>query len=399
MPTSVFRVCGSPTGSARPHDRRLVPPDRQAGRAPPRASRRRLRRPVRVAARQVRSRGDRVPGGRERLHRADHRSPGAAAAEDLRRDQGPHQGDRPVGAHPPRRLVVLQPQFRGQAVRRALPLPDKPIPTTGRRRSSTRTPRSPANRCCSTRTSEARGPRLLRARRRHGQRRRPHAGLLGRRRRRRAIHVAVQGLTDRPALRRRDRRHRRRRDLGRRQPHHLLHDGRRRVAAGHRVAAPHRCGPARREGLSRTRRAVLARGRPHPQRQVPDHRRGQRRDIGDPVRRRRRRRRRVRPGVAAARARRVLGRTCRRRRRRPFPHPAQRRRRELHPRRGAGERPDRDPHAHRAPRRCPPRRRRRVRRTLGGQLPPRGAAADPALAALCRRATTAVRRSSRSNPS
>ena len=100
---------------------------------------------------------------------------------------------------------------------------------------------------------EAAGPRLLLAGRRHGQRRRPHVGLLGRCPRRRAIHVAVQGLTDRPAVRRRDRRHRRRRDLGRRQPDRLLHDGRRRVAAGHRVAAPDRRGSARREGLSRAR--------------------------------------------------------------------------------------------------------------------------------------------------
>ena len=86
-------------------------PDRETGRAPPRASRRRLRRPVRMAARQVRPRGHRIPGGGERLHRTGHRPPGAAAAEDLRRDQGPHQGDRPVGAHPPRRLVVLRPQL------------------------------------------------------------------------------------------------------------------------------------------------------------------------------------------------------------------------------------------------------------------------------------------------
>ena len=52
-------------------------------------------------------------------------------------------------------------------------------------------------------------------------------------------------------LRRRDRRDRRRRDVGGRQPDRLLHDRRRRVAAGHRVAAPHRLGPARREGVSR----------------------------------------------------------------------------------------------------------------------------------------------------
>ena len=90
------------------------------------------------------------------------------------------------------------------------------------------------------------------------------------------------------AVRRRDRRHRRGRDLGRRQPHRLLHHRRRRVAARHRVAAPHRRGPARREGLPRTRRAVLARGRPHPQRQVRHHRGGQRRHLRDPLRRRRR---------------------------------------------------------------------------------------------------------------
>ena len=107
-------------------------------------------------------------------------------------------------------------------------------------------------------------------------------------RRRRAIHVAVQGLTHRPALRRRDRRDRRRRDVGGRQPDRLLHDRRRRVAAGHRVAAPHRLGPTRREGLSRARREVLARGGPHPQRQVPHHRRGQCGDVGDPLRRRHR---------------------------------------------------------------------------------------------------------------
>ena len=53
-------------------------------------------------------------------------------------------------------------------------------------------------------------------------------------------------------------------DLGRRQPDHLLHDDRRRVAAGHRVAAPRRRGPTRREGLSRAGREILARGRPHP---------------------------------------------------------------------------------------------------------------------------------------
>ena len=42
--------------------------------------------------------------------------------DDLRRDQGPHPGDRPVGAVPQGRLVVLRPHGRGQAVRGAVPL-------------------------------------------------------------------------------------------------------------------------------------------------------------------------------------------------------------------------------------------------------------------------------------
>ena len=46
-------------------------------------------------------------------------------------------------------------------------------------------------------------------------------------------------------------------------------------------------------------------------------------------------------------------------------------------------------HAHRAPRRRPARRRRRVRRPPGGQLPPRGAAANPAVAHLRATASTA----------
>ena len=153
---------------------------RQAGRAPPRASRRRLHRPLRMAARQVRPRGDRLPGGGERLHRTGHRPPGAAAAEDLRRDQGPHQGDRPVGAHPPRRLVVLRPQLRGQAVRRAMPLPDnrsRRLDAPAVRRAH----RDPRRAGAARRERRGRGPRLLRAGRGVGQRRRPHAGLLGRR--------------------------------------------------------------------------------------------------------------------------------------------------------------------------------------------------------------------------
>ena len=100
--TNAFRACGSPTGSGPPHEPNTGAAQSETGRAPPRVSRRRLHRPLRVAARQVRSRRDRIPGGGEHLHRADHRPSGTAAAEDLRRDKGPHQGDRSVGTHPPR---------------------------------------------------------------------------------------------------------------------------------------------------------------------------------------------------------------------------------------------------------------------------------------------------------
>ena len=61
--------------------------------------------------------------------------------------------------------------------------------------------------------------------------------------------------------------------------------------------------------------------------------------------------------------------------------------------------PDRHPHADRAPRRCPPRRRRRVRRAPRGQLPQRGVAADPAVAAVRRRRLRPARRTSPSTPS
>ena len=63
------------------------------------------------------------------------------------------------------------------------------------------------------------------------------AGVLRRRRRRRAIHAAVQGFTHRRAVPGRDRRHRRRRDLGRRQPHRVLRDRGRRPSPRHGVAA------------------------------------------------------------------------------------------------------------------------------------------------------------------
>ena len=69
-PTNASRDCSSPTGSVRQRDRE--PADREARRAPPRVSRRRLHRPLRVAARQVRPRSARPPGSGERLHRTGH---------------------------------------------------------------------------------------------------------------------------------------------------------------------------------------------------------------------------------------------------------------------------------------------------------------------------------------
>ena len=58
------------------------------------------RRRLRVAARQGRPRGARPPRGRERPHPGRHRPPRRPARGDLRRDQGPHPRDRPVGADP-----------------------------------------------------------------------------------------------------------------------------------------------------------------------------------------------------------------------------------------------------------------------------------------------------------
>ena len=58
---------------------------------------------LRVAAREGLPRGARLPRRRERLHRGADRPPGRPARPDLRGDQGPHPGDRPVGADPPAR--------------------------------------------------------------------------------------------------------------------------------------------------------------------------------------------------------------------------------------------------------------------------------------------------------
>ena len=173
---------------------------------------------------------------------------------------------------------------------------------------------------------------------------------------------------------------------------------RRGMASRHGVAASACFGPARREGVSRSRREVLARGRPDPQRRLRVDRVG----IGDhlrgPLRRRRRPACRVRHRAAAPRRHRVFGGARDRRRAGPVLDPAQRRCGELHAGGGACRRPHRAAHPDRAPRRCATGRRRRVRRALGGQLPRRGAAANPVVAHR-RSTTTDVPRRSRSTPS
>ena len=105
---------------------------------------------------------DGLPRGRERLHPGAHRPPGRPAPGDLRRDQGPHPRDRPVGADPQPRLLVLRPLLRGPAS--TAPAAASPVARprpTGLPRSPPRTARPtsrrcPARRCCSTSTSSPR---------------------------------------------------------------------------------------------------------------------------------------------------------------------------------------------------------------------------------------------------
>ena len=74
--------------------------------------------------------GDRLPGGRERLHRRRRTAHLIRALRgDLRRDQGPHPGDRPERARRTARtptaagLLVLRPHRRGLGVPDLLPHP------------------------------------------------------------------------------------------------------------------------------------------------------------------------------------------------------------------------------------------------------------------------------------
>ena len=162
------------------------------------------------------------------------------------------------------------------------------------------------------------------------------------------------------------------------------------------MAASARFRDAGREGLSRSRRTVLGRASAAP---AATSTSSSRRAVRSPPRCATATPPTRRPSSPSILPRRELveySRRARRRRRRgPVPDPAQRRRGELHARRGAGRAiPTALPHADRAPRRRPARRRRRVRRPSGGQLPPRGVAANPVVAHLCRRRLRRSRRRS-----
>ncbi len=212
-----------------------------------------------------------LPGGRERLHRGDDRWPGRAAGDHLRRDQGPHPGDRPVGAGPQGRLVVLRPDGRGQAVPGPLPAcrPARGEHATGhRRRRAAAGRRDPAGR-----QRGSRGLAVLLARRVPGQPGRAAARLLHRLRRRRTLHTAGQGPGHRADHGGRDPRHVLRLRLVRRRLRAVLHHRGRGLAAVPGVAAPGGHPGHRRRGRDRgSRPAVLRRRRADPQPALPDHR-------------------------------------------------------------------------------------------------------------------------------
>ena len=134
------------TPYTRPHAarRRRAPPP-----APDRGPRGRAGRRLVLAPqrRPQRSRGPRPARGRERVRRRLARPHRRPAGRALQGDEGAHQGDRPLGAVPQGRALVLQPHRGGPAV------PD-PVPhrRSSRRPTSPRTTSSPASRCCSTST-------------------------------------------------------------------------------------------------------------------------------------------------------------------------------------------------------------------------------------------------------
>ncbi len=105
-----------------------------------------------MATRQGRSGDDRVPGGGERLDRGAHRASGRPARADLPGDQGPHPGDRPVGADAAKAAGGTSAAPR-RASSTASPAACRPPRRDWPRRRSPPASAWPASRCCSTATS------------------------------------------------------------------------------------------------------------------------------------------------------------------------------------------------------------------------------------------------------
>ncbi len=109
---AISPVSGPPPRLAHP----IFPPLMALSRSPRRPCVRPVRPPeprrypdrrIRLAPEPGRPRGPRVSGAGEPVHRRRHEAHGGAADGALRRDAGPDQGDRSLGARAARRLAVL----------------------------------------------------------------------------------------------------------------------------------------------------------------------------------------------------------------------------------------------------------------------------------------------------
>ena len=283
--------------------------DQRAPRAHP--PRRHPRRRLRVAARQGVARGRR-PTSRPRTPRPQARTAHLAdlRAGDLRRDQGPHPGDRPVGADPRSAATgTTAAPSRASSTARAAACPvarpgrlDPADPAEDARPTSRR---CPASRCCSTSTSSPRATSSSRS----------AASRSARTARCSPTRTDVVG-DERYTLRVKDLRHRRACCPTRSPTPSAAPPGTATASTLFYTTVDdawrpdkvwrHRLGTAagrRRAGPPRDRRAVLGRRRPHPQRPVPGHRVRLQDHLRVPLPRRRRPDRRV-PGLSrrAARA-------------------------------------------------------------------------------------------------
>ena len=208
-----------------------------------------------------------LPGGGERLHGGADGGARRAAVGRVRRDQGAHPGDRPVGAGAQGELVALLAHRGGPAVldqcRRAGARRRGHAADAGGRQAARR--RGGAAR----RERARRGQGVLLARRVLGVAGREAARLLHRLHRGRAVHAAGQGPRHRGDPRGRGAQHLLRRGLVARRFCPVLRHGGRRVAAVPGMAAHCRdADDGRRGGVRGERREVLARRRDVPGRAV-----------------------------------------------------------------------------------------------------------------------------------